>query len=401
MATHRITDNSFFVGVLDPNRRKYDLTVDTPYGTTFNSYLISSGKTALIDSVPEEFWDEYRYNVGCLCDFSDIDYIIINDPSPARAGCLKHILEFGVKATVVCTETAQQMLVNQVGGDFNCMIVKDGETLSLGRHTLRFITSDKLIFPESMMTLLDEERALFSGTMFGAHFCQPTMFDEHIPSYQRSTFMAQTAEYYYSMLSPFAEDVRRVLAKLSTLGVEPDAVCPFNGPIMVKDHKLVMRAYKDICTEKKEKRTAKQICVLYASCSGYTKRMAEAAARRLKSLGCDVICTDIATADAMALRVSIEDCDGLLIGTPTINGDAPAPVWNILTGLDAFAMEGKKAGVFGSYGWSGEGAKNIEARLKGLKCDIVKKYVAVRLSPDKKALDAVRAMASKLIEDDE
>ena len=401
MATHRITDNSFFVGVLDPNRRKTCLTVDTPYGTTYNSYLISSGKTALIDSVPEEFWDEYRYNVGCLCDFSDIDYIIINDPSPERAGCLKHILEFGSKATVVCTESAEKLLKNQVGKDFNCMIVKDGETLSLGRHTLRFIAAPKLIFPDSMMTLLEEERALFSGTMFGAHYCQPTMFDEHIPSYLRSTFMEQAADYYYSTLSPFAENVRQMLAKLSTLGVEPDAVCPFHGPIMVKEHKLILKVYRDISAEKKEKRTAKQICVLYASCSGCTKRMAEAAARKLKMLGCDVILSDIASADATALRVSIEDCDGLLIGTPTVNGDAPAPVWNILTGLDVFALEGKKAGVFGSYGWSGEGAKNIEARLKGLGFNIVKKYVGALLEPDKKALDAVRALAVKVAEDEE
>lgn len=396
MATHRITDNVYSVGVGDPNRRTFDIVMKSPYGTTYNSYLITSGKTVLVDLAPEEFWDDYRYNVGCLCDFSDIDYIVVNHTEPDHSGCLKKVLEYAPNATVVCTAISKKFLRQQMNRDFNCKTVKDGDTLDIGRDTLQFVVTPMLHWPDSMMTHLEKERVLFSCDMFGTHYCEPTMFDEHIPMKMKEKYRAQTEQYYEDIFKPFSFFVRQALEKTKKFSGKLQAICPSHGPVIVEGVKEITKDYKKLSAQPKQSDNT-EIAVVYASAHGCTERMAKVAADEICSLGATATLYDLSdTEQEQKCAAGIARADGLLFGTTTINCNAPAPVWRVISEIDVYSISAKPAGVFGSYGWSGEGISTLSAVLGGMRFKLVSDPVKSVFEADEDVLKSVRELAKNV-----
>ncbi len=399
MATHRITDNVYSVGVGDPNRRTFDIVMKSPYGTTYNSYLITSGKTVLVDTAPEEFWDDYRYNVGCLCDFSDIDYIVINHTEPDHSGCIKKILDYAPDAVIVCTAIGKKFLRQQINRDFKCITVKDGDTLDIGRDTLHFVVTPMLHWPDSMMVRLEKEGVLCSCDMFGAHYCEMTMFDEHIPEKMKEKYRTQTVRYYEDIFSPFSFFVRQALDKIKPFAGKLQAICPSHGPVIVEGVKEIIKDYKKLSAQPKQSDNT-EIAVVYASAHGCTERMAKAAAEEVEKLGAVATLYDLSdTEQEQNCAAGIGRADGLLFGTTTINCNAPAPVWRVISQIDVYSISAKPAGVFGSYGWSGEGVSALSDVLGSMRFKLVRKEpVKSVFEADKETLSAVCELAKEVFE---
>ena len=157
---NKITDNIFNVGILNPNVRVADIVVKTDNGTSYNSYIVTgSDKTALIETAHKDYFENYLKNIQEIISISQIDYIIMNHNEPDHSGSISKLIELNPNLTIVTSPAGAIYLKNITNKtDLNIKIVKDGDSLSLGNKTLKFISAPFLHWPDSMFTWLIEEK---------------------------------------------------------------------------------------------------------------------------------------------------------------------------------------------------------------------------------------------------
>lgn len=387
MSAIKLSDHVFSVGVMNPSLRVFDIVMEAKYGTSYNAYLITDKKTVLVETVHSDFFDEYLYNLQCLIDIGQIDYIVMNHTEPDHSGSLLRLLEMNPDITVVCTAAAQKYLKGITNRDFNCMVVKHGDTLDIGSGELQFVVAPLLHWPDSMMTYLREDEVLFSCDFLGCHYCEPTMLDENI-RYEKE-YLEQFAYYYAGIFGPFKPYVLAGLDKIKDLPVK--AVCPSHGPVLVKHIKERMDEYREWSAEKERE---KNIAVLYASAYGYTKELAKAASKALsEQTDLKVHLVDMVFTPVEEAAGIIAGADALLVGACTINRDAPKVVWDVLSSIDAINTKQKPAGVFGSYGWSGEAVDMMAGRLSSLKYKVIGDGFKVVFQPTEADLQSMADFA--------
>jgi flavorubredoxin len=171
-----VTNDVRWIGILDYDIRTFDIVMHTGYGTTYNSYFINADKKAIIEVAKEKFSDNYFRKLKSVTDPEEIQYIILDHTEPDHSGSLRLLLDLAPSATVVGSGNAIRYLEDIVNRPFKSLVVKDGDTLDLGNKTLRFLSAPNLHWPDSMLTLLVEDRVLFTCDVFGAHYCSPEMF---------------------------------------------------------------------------------------------------------------------------------------------------------------------------------------------------------------------------------
>ncbi len=395
MPAIKITDSVSSVGILNPILRIFDIVMKTDYGTTYNSYIVKgSEKTALIETCHLTYFDRYLDNIREVCDPKDIDYIILNHCEPDHSGALRRLLELCPKAEIYVTKAGSLYLANITNRkDLPVHTVADGEELSLGDKTLRFIPAPFLHWPDSMFTYLPEEKVVFSCDFLGSHYCEPHTLDTNIVYPEK--YADALAYYYAAIFGPFPAYVRQGLEKISALDF--DIAATSHGPILTREGKLSFALEKYAEWSAENKRENQFIPVFFCSAYGNTKKLAEAIARGIKTAKPESTCPifDLSDCDMAAAAQAINSADAIAIGSPTINADAVANVWQLLSHVDAINSKKKPALVFGSYGWSGEAVPNIRARLEGLRMKVFGDGYKVCFVPSDEDL----AEAKKLGED--
>ncbi len=365
-----IKDDIKWVGILDKEIETFDIVMETKYGTTYNSYFINAEKKTIIDSAKATFKDEYLEKVKTVVDPSEIEVIVVNHTEPDHSGSVKYLLELAPNATVYGSKVALNYLSEIINKPFNSVAVKDGDTLSLGNKTLRFINAPNLHWPDSIYTYLEEDKVLFTCDSFGAHYCDEKMFDDLVDQDAYS----EAFQYYFDViLKPFSTFMLKAIDKVKEL--EIDMICPGHGPILRSNWKEIVERSEKLSKEYLEEACENEkpsVLVTYVSAYGYTKQMAEDIVKGIKeSKDCDVDLVDIENILLGDLESKIVKSNALLVGSPTINKNTVLPVYKLFALLTPLRDKKKKAAVFGSYGWSGEAVGLIENNLKGLGLDIV------------------------------
>ncbi|WBW97349.1 FAD-dependent oxidoreductase [Oceanirhabdus sp. W0125-5] len=369
MKSVEIRNNIYWVGSLDPDLRVFDIIMYTPFGTTYNSYVVKgSEKTALFETVKEKTFDQYMERLNHLgISMDSIDYIIVDHTEPDHAGSVARILELAPNAKVVGSKTAIQFLRNIVNKSFPYIEVKDGDSLSLGDKTLKFINAPFLHWPDSIYTYIEEDNMLMTCDSFGSHYCSEGIFNDKIEN--EENYM-EALEYYFNMImGPFKKYVLTAIEKIKPLDI--DVICPGHGPILRDNPRKIVDIYKKWSEGYAVENIIPKITLCYVSAYGYTEEMAKKIAEGIKSVGeFDISLYDVIHHDINDILSRINISDGLLFGTPTINGDALKPIWDILINLNPLVHGGKVAGAFGSFGWSGEGVPNVMERLKQVRLNL-------------------------------
>ncbi len=378
MGPVEIKPGLYWIGSEDPDLRVFDDLFPTEHGTSYNAYLIKgNGKTAIIDTVEHKNVDEYMDKVRSLVDPATIDYIIINHTEHDHSGSLAYLLEFAPHAVVYCTIAAKNFLGNILHRPFTCQTVKDGDTLDLGGRTLRFITAPFLHWPDTMFTRLEEENILFSCDAFAAHYWNAG----HIFNDECDDFTSARHFYFDCIFRPFKDKVLSAVEKIRHDVI--DMICPSHGPIIRKDPWKVIQQFENWSKPTSQN---KKIVILFLSPHGSTEMMAHAVANGAKRDGLEVISYHINSLSAGELRNLMEEASALIFGIPTFNRDIAKPMWEVLAYLSTVKLKTNLAGVFGSFGWSGEACKMAEERLKSLGFKLVADSVRTTFSPTDEVL---------------
>ena len=333
MGIQKINDHVFAVGVINPLLRKFDIVMETKFGTSYNAYLVKDEKIALVETVHEKFFDEYLENIAQITDVKKIDYIIMNHNEPDHSGSIRKLLELNPDITVITSPGGKRFVEQIVNRTFNSLVVKDGDTVSLGETELRFINAPFLHWPDSMFTYLEAEKTVFTCDFLGAHYCETRYFN----TYSDSEKYADAFRYYYDCIfGPFKPYVLDGLKKLE--GLEISAICPSHGAVIVENFDEYISKYREWSTP--AEKTEKTLFIPFASCYGYSRMLAHAIAEKAEADGFKAELYDVSEQDAGAAAAHFTQADAVIVASCTINQDAPPVVWKMLEGVCPDSLQG-------------------------------------------------------------
>jgi NADH oxidase (H2O-forming) len=385
----KISEGVHWVGALDPELRVFDIIMKTEHGTTYNAYLIQgSEKTALVETVKIKFIDQLIERVKEITGLENIDYIVHNHLEPDHSGSLSKMLELCPNARVVVSKTAPRFLENILNRNVGPLIVSDGDQIDLGGKTLSFFHAPFLHWPDTMFTYVAENKFLLTCDVFGCHYCDPRMFNDAVDSFDHAY------KYYFNVIMrPFKKQMRTALDKITDLPI--DVIGPSHGPVLRENPARYINMYRE-WSSGPAKSDAKKLLIFYLSIYDNTAKMARTIAGAVEEEGVGVMLFDIIGTDISQALDIIESADGLLVGSPTINGDAIKPAWDLLSSMATINIKGKIGGSFGSFGWSGEAVKMIESRLKSLKFKVVENGPRSQLVPNDQDLENCISFAKEV-----
>ena len=384
--TFKITEDLFWVGALDPNLKIFDIIMETKFGTSYNSYLLRGSEgIALFETVKEKFFDEHLEKIRSVINLEDINYVVVNHTEPDHAGSVEKILEYAPNATVVGSNLAIKDLTEIINKPFKNKVVKDGETLSLGNKTLKFISAPQLHWPDTMYTYVIEDETLITCDSFGAHYCDERVLKSAIEDSKEDDYIEAYNYYFRMIMGPFKPFVLKALDKIKDLDLK--FICPGHGLVLDNNNiEKYMNLYKEWCQPVKRKKQS--IVIPYVSAYGYTEEIAQEIKKGIESsnFDVDILMYNLVTADMNEVLSEINQCSGLLLGSPTLLSDTLPQIWTILTSLNPVIHKGLSASCFGSYGWSGEALKNINERYKQLKLNVVSEPLGIIFKPSENNL---------------
>jgi flavorubredoxin/flavin reductase (DIM6/NTAB) family NADH-FMN oxidoreductase RutF len=341
------------------DRLKFEVEYALQRGTTANSYLIQADQVALIDPPGESFTHLFLDELYHHVYFQKIDYVILGHVNPNRCATLKALLnaEVAPQITFVCTRAAEIALRAAFPNQNLRIIVANAEdTLDLGQgHQLQFIPTPTPRHPDGLCTYDPATRILYTDKLFGAHVCGDAVFDENWKQ------LNEDRRYYFESLhAPQARQVAAALEKLSPFSAKLYA--PGHGPIVRYSLSRFTFDYREWSEQQQTQDW--NVVLLYASAYGNTTVIAGAIAQGLVKAGVAVESINCEFTDPAEITRALEQCDGFIFGSPTLGGHAPTQIQTALGIALSTVTRTKLAGVFGSYGWSGEAIDLIEGKLQ-------------------------------------
>ena len=337
-------------------RLRFEIEYARLLGTTANSFLIQADKIALIDPPGETFTQIYLEALQKRLDLTRLDYVILGHVNPNRAATLKALLELAPGLTFVCSNPGAINLRSALPDhNLKITVVRGEETLDLGKdHHLQFVPTPNPRWPDQLCTYDPCTEILYTDKLFGAHICSDQVFDEGW-----EIFNEDRRYYYDCLMAPHARQVETALDKLSELPVRLYATG--HGPLVRYAFIELTQAYRQWSQQETTKDTT--VALLYASAYGNTATLAQAIARGITKAGVGVQSINCEFAEPSEIQAAVEKSAGFIIGSPTLGGHAPTPIQTALGTVLSTATNNKLAGVFGSYGWSGEAIDLIEGKL--------------------------------------
>ena len=380
----KLRDDFYWTGVTDENLRVFDIIMYTEFGTTYNSYVLKAGdKTILFETAKAKFFEDYVEKLKEIVDVHSIDYLVVSHTEPDHAGSVEKLLDLSPQMKILATGCAIGFLKEIVNRDFVSIPVKDHQRMEIGNKTLQFLIVPNLHWPDTMYTFIEEEQILVTCDSFGSHYAHAGVLASTVPSQED---YLKAAKYYYDcIIGPFKPFMLKALNRVKTMDIS--MICTGHGPVLdtTDSIKTIMQKYEEWSTVINPN-PKKTVIIPYVSAYGYTKELAEKITEGVKDSGdIDVRSYDMVEADKAAVEQELLFADGILFGTPTILGEALAPIWELTLSMFAGTHGGKFAGAFGSYGWSGEGVPHILERLKQLRMKVDEGF-RVRFKPSRSDL---------------
>jgi len=367
MPARELKPGIFWIGVNDRTTDLFEgLWPITQEGVSYNSYLVRGEKTAIIDLAKSIKADEYLAQVEEVTETSKIDYIIINHMEPDHTGLLRLFRKIAPQAVILGSAKTRDMLRGFFSITENVRAVADGETLSLGGPTLRFLSTPFLHWPETIMTFEESQKILFSCDGFGGYGAiRGAIFDDecgHPEFYER-----EALRYYANIVANYSSRVLDAIGKAASLPVE--IVAPSHGLVWRRNPQRIVELYRK-WAEYASGKTEPAVTLLYGSMYGNTERMMNAVAMGVSQAGVPFEVFDVARTNVSYILPSLWTNAGVMIGAPTYEVKAFPPMAEVLTMAVNKRIFNRKAAFFGSYGWSGGALREVKKIIEPAKWEL-------------------------------
>ncbi len=384
-----IAKGVYDVGVNDWNIRDFH-GYSTHRGTSYNAFLVTDEKIALIDTVKKEFADQLIENISQIVDPKKIDYVISNHTEMDHSGSLPRIMHrVGEDKPLFCSKMGEKNLARHFSQKWNYRAVGTGDELSLGKRTLTFLETRMLHWPDSMFTYLKEDKILFSSDAFGQHYAGPEKFDDVIGD----AIMPHAKKYFANILLLYSPLILKLVETVTSLGLQFNMICPDHGILWRKDPGKIINAY---IKWSKQEDTEKKAVIVYDTMWHSTEIMAEAIMSGLTDEGIYVRPMKLRECDRSDIMTEIMDAKAVLVGSPTLNNGLYPTVSDFLTYMKGLKPQNKIGAAFGSYGWSGESVKLIQEELAAMKFQTIDSGLKIQYMPDKAGIEKCVAFGRKI-----
>jgi flavorubredoxin len=353
-----IRPNIYWIGLNDRTTDLFEgLWPIKHEGVSLNSYFIDDEKKVIVDATREITLGEMLHQLSHFTDLSKIDYLVVNHMEPDHTGALHTIRQMAPCATILCSERASRMMVDFYGMTEGVRAVKDGETLNIGQHTLKFVSTPNVHWPETMMTVELTEQILFSCDAFGGFGAlEGAIFDDETP--ELDYFEREALRYYTNIVANRSKSVLNAIKKLSNEPIQ--IIAPSHGLIWRKNPGRIVDLYKH-WAELAQDPGEVGITLIFGSMYGDTNRMAEAIQIGIQDEGVPFSSFEVTHTHPSYILPSLWTKRGVLVGAPTYEGELFPPMKNMLQIARFKRVSGKLAARFGSYGWGGGAQKVFEA----------------------------------------
>ncbi len=348
-----ITNQIYYVGVNDRNKELFEGLWPLPNGVSYNSYLIVDEKICLIDTVEVDFFIQYLENIHEVIGDRPIDYLVVNHMEPDHSGSIALIRKYYPEIKIVGNKKTFGMAEGFYGIADNLVEVKNNDTLQLGAHTLQFVLTPMVHWPETMVTLDTTSHVLFSGDAFGCFGAlNGGIIDADINC---NTFWLEMVRYYSNIVGKYGTPVQNALKKLA--GVQLDYLCSTHGPVWHEHVQKVIGIYDRLSRYEAEE----GIVICYGTMYGNTERMAEIIAKAASSAGIkNIVMYNVSKTHHSYILRDLFRYKALIVGAPTYNTGLYHEMDVLLSEISGKDMKNRLIAWFGSYSWASKAAEKIQ-----------------------------------------
>ncbi len=379
-----------WVGVVDWGIRHFHgYELSTHRGTTYNAYLIVDEKVALVDTVWGPFHEQFIENLRAVIDPARIEFVVANHSEPDHSGSLPAVMRLCPQATVVVSKRGAESLAGHYQHHWRLKPVQTGDSIRLGRDELVFLEAAMLHWPDSMFTYLTGRNILMPNDAFGQHYATSFRFNDEV---NEAELDQEALKYYANILTPFSKLVAKKIEEVLALDLPVEMIAPSHGVIWRKDPMQIVRKYQEWAAQKPERSAV----VLYDTMWEATRRMAEAVGAGLAAEGVPFKLFHMAVSDRNDVLTEVFKAKAVIIGSPTLNNGLLPAITPILEDLKGLKFQNKIGAAFGSYGWSGESVKQIEAHLAACNIPLAAEGVRAKWQPTTADLQNCEALGRKV-----
>lgn len=392
--TRKVTDTIWWVGGNDRRLALFENLFPIPRGVSYNSYVIMDEKTALMDTVDPSITALFLENVAHTLNGRNLDYLVINHMEPDHCSNIEEIMHRYPETTLVCNAKTLQMIGQFFELDLTgrTQIIKEGDTLCLGSHTLHFVAAPMVHWPEVMMAYEDSEKILFSVDGFGSFGAlNGNLFNDEV-NFDRD-WLDDARRYYTNIVGKYGVQVQSVLKKASGLDIQ--MICPLHGPIWRSNLGYILDKYTKWSTYTPED---KAVAIMYGSMYGNTERAADILASSLSVAGVkDVRVYDISNTDVSELIAEAFRCSHIVIAAPTYNGGLYPVVETLLHDMKALNLQNRTIALIENGTWAATTNKQMRAIIETMKnMTILDTTLTVKSSVKEAQLEAIQKLADEI-----
>ncbi|MDR2339004.1 MAG: FprA family A-type flavoprotein, partial [Deltaproteobacteria bacterium] len=388
----KIAENVYWVGAVDYDIRDFHGYL-TPHGSTYNAYLVIDKDITLIDTVRHGFEEELLSRISKVVDPAKISQVVSNHAEMDHSGSLPGIMRaIGSEKPIFASTLGVKNLGGQFQGEgLNLQTV--GKELRLGECSLQFLETRMIHWPDSMFSFMPEHGILFSQDGFGMHYASVERFDDE---FEEPFWRPLAINYFANILTPYTNQISKVLDTVTKAGLVDKfkIIAPDHGFIWRTNPDKILALYSQLVKQQPKRKAVIAFDTMWHS----TEFMARELTDTLGSLGIETKYLSLKNHHRSEVATEAYEAAALLIGTPTINNQMFPSIADLLCYLKSLKMKNKVGASFGSHGWSGEGAKLVQAELTTMGYNMPSPEVRYQWVPKEKDLGPLRDMAKAVVE---
>ena len=393
-STRKVTDDLIYVGGSDRRLSRFENLFPIPKWVSYNSYVLLDEKTVLFDTADESISRQYIENVVHALNGRPLDYMVVQHMEPDHCAMIDDMLRRYPEAKMVCSAKAVGMFAQFYGTDVaaRALVVKEGDKLSTGEHTLHFVMAPMVHWPEVMVTYDEKDKILFSADAFGTFGALAgNIFNDEITF--DTVWMNDARRYYTNIVGKYGVQVQALLKKAASLDIE--MICPLHGPIWRKDLGLLLEKYQKWSTYEPEDKT---VMIAYATMYGNTENAANVLAGMLADKGVkNIAMYDVSETDVSELVAESFRCSHLVLAAPTYNSGIQPKMEAYLSDIKALNLQNRTVAVIDNGTWAATAGKQMIGTLEGMKnMTILENTISIKSALAENQLGALEALADEL-----